>query len=82
MTTSPHKPRTAGALAWPAPALTWQERRLATRIADFLHRRRGTGRSDKAIRDQVRKIWPDTADRVLGAAELFYEARAEGWPET
>ena len=63
-------------------ALTWQERRAACRIADFLRRRRGYGHSETAILAQAKRIWPDLAPNVLAAAQFLVEVRDEGWPET
>jgi hypothetical protein len=62
--------------------LTWRERRQACGIADFLRRRRGQGYSETTLRAQITQIWPAATPPILAAAELFYEARADGWPET
>jgi hypothetical protein len=62
--------------------LTWSERRQACAIADFLRRRRVTGRGESTIRAEAKRLWPNARGHIFDAAELLAEVRRDGWPAT
>jgi hypothetical protein len=60
-------------------ALTDRERALAYTIANFIRRGIIFGWGDDRTWATIARLWPDAGDDILDAAELFLEARRDGW---